>query len=60
MVSHNPKSQPFSTCGFHQALVLLCFNLQESVSFAEIKARTCVEDQELRRTLQSLACGKVG
>jgi cullin-4 len=29
------------------------------VSFAEIKAATRVEDGELRRTLQSLACGKV-
>lgn len=42
-----------------QTLVLLCFNAIETVSFADIKANTCIEDGELRRTLQSLACGKV-
>ncbi len=47
-----------------QTLVLLCFNTNANaepggaVPFAEIKARTCLEDGELRRTLQSLACGK--
>ncbi|GAB5032854.1 ubiquitin-protein cullin 4 [Nannochloropsis oceanica] len=46
---------------FFQMLVLLCFNdgRERGVSFAEIKAATRVEDGELRRTLQSLACGKV-
>jgi len=46
---------------FFQTLVLLCFNDCEAgqVGFAEIKAATRVEDGELRRTLQSLACGKV-
>jgi hypothetical protein len=43
-----------------QALCLLCFNLADVVSFREIKAQTNIEDSELRRTLQSLACGKVG
>lgn len=42
-----------------QTLVLLCFNGGvDAAPFAEIKARTCIEDGELRRTLQSLACGK--
>eukprot|EP00611_Tribonema_gayanum_P003928 TRINITY_DN13167_c0_g1_i1.p1 TRINITY_DN13167_c0_g1~~TRINITY_DN13167_c0_g1_i1.p1 ORF type:complete len:679 (+),score=298.77 TRINITY_DN13167_c0_g1_i1:25-2037(+) len=44
-----------------QATVLmLCFGTGDAlVPFAEVKARTRIEDGELRRTLQSLACGKV-
>ncbi|XP_054712277.1 cullin-4A-like [Uloborus diversus] len=41
-----------------QALVLLMFNKEDSYSFEEIKQTTAIEDGELRRTLQSLACGK--
>ncbi|KFM72708.1 Cullin-4B, partial [Stegodyphus mimosarum] len=41
-----------------QALVLLMFNKEDSCSFEEIKQATAIEDGELRRTLQSLACGK--
>lgn len=41
-----------------QALVLLLFNDKDSYSFEEIKQATAIEDGELRRTLQSLACGK--
>lgn len=43
-----------------QTLVLWCFSTADEVSFMDIKAKTTVEDGELRRTLQSLACGKVG
>ena len=42
-----------------QAVVCLLFNDAESLTFEEIKSATGVEDKELRRTLQSLACGKV-
>lgn len=42
-----------------QTLVLWCFSTADEVSFVDIKAKTTVEDGELRRTLQSLACGKV-
>ena len=42
-----------------QALVLLLFNDSDQYFFEEIKARTAIEDSELRRTLQSLACGLV-
>jgi cullin-4 len=46
---------------FFQALVLLCLNGgEEGVAFEEIKERTKIEAEELKRTLQSLACGKVG
>lgn len=42
-----------------QTVVLLCFNGTDSLGFREIKEQTRIEDGELRRTLQSLACGKV-
>ncbi|KAF0884853.1 CUL4A protein, partial [Crocuta crocuta] len=41
-----------------QTLVLLMFNEGDGFSFEEIKLATGIEDGELRRTLQSLACGK--
>ncbi|XP_015123952.1 cullin-4A [Diachasma alloeum] len=41
-----------------QALVLILFNDSDDLSLEEIKAATNIEDGELRRTLQSLACGK--
>ncbi|XP_009890453.1 PREDICTED: cullin-4A [Charadrius vociferus] len=41
-----------------QTLVLLMFNEGDEFAFEEIKMATGVEDNELRRTLQSLACGK--
>ncbi|PRD26335.1 UNVERIFIED_CONTAM: Cullin-4A [Trichonephila clavipes] len=41
-----------------QGLVLLMFNKRETYIFEEIKQTTGIEDGELKRTLQSLACGK--
>ncbi|XP_069068167.1 cullin-4B isoform X2 [Pleurodeles waltl] len=41
-----------------QTLVLLMFNEGEEFTLEEIKLATGIEDGELRRTLQSLACGK--
>lgn len=41
-----------------QTLVLLMFNTGETFGFDEIKQATGIEEGELRRTLQSLACGK--
>ncbi|KAJ8941902.1 hypothetical protein NQ318_001757 [Aromia moschata] len=41
-----------------QTLVILVFNKYDEVTFEYIKAATNIEDSELRRTLQSLACGK--
>lgn len=43
-----------------QTVVLMLFNDVDTLSFAEIAEATGIEDKELRRTLQSLACGKVG
>ena len=42
-----------------QTVVLMLFNDAEKLSFQDIKDSTGIEDKELRRTLQSLACGKV-
>lgn len=37
----------------------MLFNDAEKLSLQDIKDSTGIEDKELRRTLQSLACGKV-
>ena len=41
-----------------QAIVLLLFNEDESISYHDILAATAIDDKELKVTLQSLACGK--
>uniref|UniRef100_F6RJJ1 Cullin-4B n=1 Tax=Xenopus tropicalis TaxID=8364 RepID=F6RJJ1_XENTR len=41
-----------------QTLVLLMFNEGDEFSLEEIRQATGIEDSELRRTLQSLACGR--
>ncbi|XP_072573970.1 cullin-4A [Paramormyrops kingsleyae] len=41
-----------------QTLVLLMFNEGDEFTVQEIRSATGIEDGELRRTLQSLACGK--
>jgi len=42
----------------YQALVLLLFNDKDELTYNEILESTKIESVELRRTLQSLACGK--
>ncbi|KAI3466829.1 hypothetical protein Pfo_023492 [Paulownia fortunei] len=42
-----------------QTVVLMLFNDAQKLSFQDIKESTGIEDKELRRTLQSLACGKL-
>ena len=37
----------------------MLFNDAEALSLTDIKEATGIEDKELRRTLQSLACGKI-
>ncbi|XP_072401767.1 cullin-4B [Diabrotica undecimpunctata] len=41
-----------------QTVIILLFNDYDELSLEDIKAATNIEDGELRRTLQSLACGK--
>lgn len=43
----------------YQTLVLLLFNAKDSISYEEIFESTKIDENELKRTLQSLACGKV-
>ncbi|KJA20855.1 hypothetical protein HYPSUDRAFT_203447 [Hypholoma sublateritium FD-334 SS-4] len=42
----------------YQTIVLLLFNGAVTIPFGDIKEQTRMEDAELRRVLQSLACGK--
>lgn len=42
----------------YQAVILLLFNESQQISFLDIREQTRLEDAELKRTLQSLACGK--
>jgi len=44
---------------FYQALVLLMFNNNDKLSYQEILDSTQIEEADLVRVLQSLACGKV-
>ena len=41
-----------------QTIILMLFNDIDELGYSDIKAATGIEDKELRRTLQSLACGK--
>ncbi|TKR80029.1 hypothetical protein L596_014165 [Steinernema carpocapsae] len=43
---------------FFQTLVLLAFNEKTEITFEELEKHTKIEKKELKRTLQSLACGK--
>ncbi|KAK9714390.1 hypothetical protein RND81_06G090800 [Saponaria officinalis] len=54
-----PKGKKELAVSLFQAVVLMLFNDAETLSFQDIKDATAIEDKELRRTLQSLACGKV-
>ncbi|TFK48041.1 Cullin-4B [Heliocybe sulcata] len=42
----------------HQAVILLHFNDVDEIPFIDIQTSVRMEDAQLRRTLQSLACGK--
>ena len=55
-----PKGKKELELTLYQTLVLLPFNAVDSMSFVDIKEQTRLEDGELRRTLQSLACGQIG
>ncbi|KAL3616891.1 Cullin-4 [Castilleja foliolosa] len=53
-----PKGRKELVVSLFQTTVLMLFNDAEKLSFEDIKESTGIVDQELRRTLQSLACGK--
>jgi len=54
-----PKGNKELSVSLFQTVVLMLFNDADQISFEDIKSGTGIEDKELRRTLQSLACGKV-
>ncbi|KAL5209221.1 hypothetical protein ABZP36_004844 [Zizania latifolia] len=54
-----PKGKKELAVSLFQSVVLMLFNDAQKLSFLDIKDSTSIEDKELRRTLQSLACGKV-
>ncbi|CAI0545033.1 unnamed protein product [Linum tenue] len=54
-----PKGRKELAVSLFQTVVLMLFNDAQRLSFQDIKDATGIEDKELRRTLQSLACGKV-
>ncbi|RDY14176.1 Cullin-4, partial [Mucuna pruriens] len=54
-----PKGKKELAVSLFQTIVLMLFNDAEKLSFQDIKDATGIEDKELRRTLQSLACAKV-
>ncbi|KAL3624802.1 Cullin-4 [Castilleja foliolosa] len=53
-----PKGKKELAVSLFQTVVLMLFNDAQKLSFQDIKESTGIEDKELRRTLQSLACGK--
>ncbi len=57
-----PKGRKTLEVSLFQALVLRCFNgaTAPRLSLADVRERTGIETDELRRTLQSLACGMIG
>eukprot|EP00871_Galdieria_phlegrea_P005046 jgi/Galph1/5542/GphlegSOOS_G4136.1 len=54
-----PYGQKTISVSLYQTLVLLQFNESDSLSLKEINERVGLEMKELKRTLQSLACGKI-
>ncbi|URE17705.1 Cullin family [Musa troglodytarum] len=54
-----PRGKKELSVSLFQAVVLMLFNDTQRLSFQDIKDSTGIDDRELRRTLQSLACGKV-
>ncbi|KAK9093469.1 hypothetical protein Syun_028380 [Stephania yunnanensis] len=54
-----PKGKKELAVSLFQTVVLMLFNDIQKLSFQDIRDSSGIEDKELRRTLQSLACGKV-
>ncbi|XP_077253878.1 cullin-4-like isoform X1 [Tasmannia lanceolata] len=54
-----PNGKKELAVSLFQTVVLMLFNDAQKLSFQDIKDSTGIEDKELRRTLQSLACGKI-
>lgn len=59
MRANFPKGKKEIQVSQFQGVVLLLFNDADKLSYAEIKEKTGIRDDELKRTLQSLAVGRV-
>ncbi|KAF8527847.1 Cullin-4B [Hysterangium stoloniferum] len=53
-----PKGEKELSVSLYQASVLLLFNNSIKLGYTEVQQQTNMGDEDLRRTLQSLACGK--
>ena len=56
--AHFPRGPKELAVSLFQAVVLLLFNDSDTLTLADLRDATGLEEKELRRTLQSLACGK--
>lgn len=54
-----PKGTKILSLSLYQTVVIVLFNTADEISYKEIAAATGIEEKELKRTLLSLACGKV-
>lgn len=54
-----PSGRKELAVSMYQTMVLLCFQDTDTLTLTQLKESTKMEDGELHRTLQSLACGKV-
>jgi cullin 4 len=57
--AYYPKGTKILSLSLYQTVVMVLFNEANQMSFKHIGAATGIDDKELRRTLLSLACGKV-
>ncbi|GAA5808944.1 hypothetical protein MFLAVUS_002344 [Mucor flavus] len=56
--AHFRKSKHLFNVSTYAMVVLLLFNTENTLSWEDIKKMTQIADQDLKRTLQSLACAK--
>lgn len=54
-----PKDVKELSVSLFQTVVLMLFNGVDVLTLSELATHTGIEDKELRRTLQSLACGRI-
>lgn len=57
--AHFPKGSKILLLSLYQTIVTVLFNDADELSYKEIKEATGIGEQELKRTLLSLACGKI-
>jgi cullin-4 len=55
-----PRGKKDLEVSLFQAIVLMCFNKADQLSYSAVRDRTGLDEEELKRTLLSLACGVVG